>query len=135
MDGRSVTALTTLCSTISQRTISCANEVRVLVEALDPRQHGVSPLTSLASALEELNQQATQLEESLNSSTISMQTHDSFIELLIKCDGTITVLYKQLLRLQPDNVGRVNVEFLVAYFRTIMANSNLLKSMDGIAKG
>lgn len=135
MDGHSISSLTTLCSGISQRAISSANEIQSLVEPLDSSQHSISqPLSSLASALEELNQRASQLDVCLITSTVAMQVQDAFKELLTTCDGTMTVLHKQLMRLQPDNIESVNMEFLVAYYQTVKANSKLLETMFGIVK-
>ncbi|KAL6872914.1 ankyrin repeat-containing domain protein [Trichoderma novae-zelandiae] len=135
MDGRSISSLTTLCSGISQRAISSANELQSLVEALDSSHRNVSPvLTSLAGALEELNQRASRLDVALVTSTVAMLVQDGLKEHLTSCDGMMTVLYKQLMRLQPDNVGSLNVEFVVAYYQMAMANSRLLESAMDIVK-
>ncbi|RFU80487.1 ankyrin repeat [Trichoderma arundinaceum] len=132
MDGHSTAALTTLCSAIAQRAISSANEAQSLFEALDSSDHDISQLSSLAGALEELNQRASKLDVSLISSTISIDLHGAFKQYLTECDGTMTVLYKQLLRLQPDNIGSLNVEFVAAYCQVVGANSKLLESINDI---
>ncbi|KAL7935450.1 ankyrin repeat-containing domain protein [Trichoderma chlorosporum] len=135
MDGRSISSLTTFCSGISQRAISGANEIQSLVETLTSSRQNISQLlSSLASALEELNQWAAQLDACLVASPVAILVQDAFKDLLTSCDGTMTVLHKQLLRLQPDNVERIHIDFLVAYFQTIKANSSLLESMVEIVK-
>ncbi|KAH0491090.1 hypothetical protein TgHK011_002533 [Trichoderma gracile] len=135
MDGRSISSLTTLCSGISQHAISSANELRSLVEALGSSHRNVLPvLTSLASALEELSQRAAELDAALVTSTVAMLVQDGLKEHLTGCDGMMTVLYKQLLRLQPDNIESLNVEFVVAHYQAAMANSRLLESMMDIVK-
>ncbi|KAL7809757.1 ankyrin repeat-containing domain protein [Trichoderma gracile] len=135
MDGRSISSLTTLCSGISQRAISSANELRSLVKALGSSHRNVFPvLTSLASALEELSQRAAELDAALVTSTVAMLVQDGLKEHLTRCDGMMTVLYKQLLRLQPDNIESLNVEFVVAHYQAAMANSRLLESMMDIVR-
>ncbi|KAM0255252.1 hypothetical protein ACHAQJ_005960 [Trichoderma viride] len=135
MDGRSINALTTLCSGIAQRAISSAHEVQVLIDLSSSNQDKRNALLSLASALKELHQQASQLDDSLVASTIFMEAHDTFKQLLTGCDGTLAILYKQVMRLQPDNVDSANVEFLMAYDQTVKANSKLLKNLLDIASG
>ncbi|KAL7942515.1 ankyrin repeat-containing domain protein [Trichoderma barbatum] len=135
MDGRSISSLTTLCSGISQRAISGANEIQSVVEALDASRQNISELlSSLANALEELNQWASRLDAGLVTSTVAISVQDSSKELLTSCDGTMTVLHKQLMRLNPDNVGSINIDFLVAYYQTVKANSRLLEYMLDIVK-
>ncbi|KAK1249371.1 hypothetical protein MKX07_002887 [Trichoderma sp. CBMAI-0711] len=135
MDGRSISSLTTLCSGISQRAISSAIELRSLVEALGPSHRNVLPvLTSLASALEELSQRASQLDAALVTSTVAMLVQDGLKEHLTSCDGMMTVLYKQLMRLQPDVIESLNVEFVVAHYQAAMANSRLMESTVDIVK-
>lgn len=135
MDGRSISSLTTLCSGISQRAISGANELRSLVEALGSSNRNVlSVLTSLASGLEELNQRAAQLDAALVTATVAMLVQDGLKEHLTSCDGMMTVLYKQLMRLQPDNIKSLNVDFVVAYYQAAMAYSRLLESMEDIVQ-
>ncbi|KAH6608491.1 ankyrin repeat [Trichoderma cornu-damae] len=132
MDGRSTTALTTLCSAIEQRAISSAHEVQSLVAALESTPCDIPQLSLLASALEELNQRASQLDASLISSTVSMELHDTFKQLLTRCDASVTVLYKQLLRLRPDNAGSINTEFLAAHWQAVNANGELLNWIKSI---
>ncbi|KAL6693970.1 ankyrin repeat-containing domain protein [Trichoderma pleuroticola] len=130
MDGRSISSLTTLCSGISQRAISGGYEIQSLVGGLDSSRQNVSQLlSSLGSALQELGQWASKLETSLVASTVAMLVQDGFKDLLTTCDGTMTVLHKQLMRLQSDNVERINIDFLVAYYQTIKANISLLELM------
>lgn len=106
-----------------------------MVEALGPSHRNVLPvLTSLASALEELNQRASQLDAALVTSTVAMLVQDGLKEHLTSCDGMMTVLYKQLMRLQPDTIECLNVEFVVAYYQAVMANSRLLESTVDIVK-
>ncbi|PNP51369.1 hypothetical protein THARTR1_08019 [Trichoderma harzianum] len=113
MDGRSISSLTTLCSGTSQRAISGGYEIQSLVGGLDSSRQNVSQLlSSLGSALQELGQWASKLETSLVASTVAMLVQDGFKDLLTTCDGTMTVLHKQLMRLQSDNVERINIDFL-----------------------
>lgn len=135
MDGRSISSLTTLCSGISQRAISGASEIQSLVGGLDSSRQNVSQLlSSLASALQELSQWTSKLENCLVASTVAMLVQDGFKDLLTTCDGTMTVLHKQLMRLQSDNVERINIDFLVAYYQTIKANISLLESMVDVVQ-
>lgn len=135
MDGRSISSLTTLCSGISQRAISGASEIQSLVGGPDSSRQNVSQLlSSLASALQELSQWTTKLENCLVASTVAILVQDGFKELLTSCDGTMTVLHKQLMRLQSDNVERINIDFLVAYYQTIKANISLLESMVDVVQ-
>ncbi|KAK0761295.1 hypothetical protein N5P37_006243 [Trichoderma harzianum] len=135
MDGRSISSLTTLCSGISQRAISGASEIQSLVGGLDSSRQNVSQLlSSLASALQELSQWTTKLENCLVASTVAILVQDGFKDLLTSCDGTMTVLHKQLMRLQSDNVERINIDFLVAYYQTIKANISLLESMVDVVQ-
>ncbi|QYT02195.1 ANK_REP_REGION domain-containing protein [Trichoderma simmonsii] len=135
MDGRSISSLTTLCSGISQRAISGASEIQSLVGGLDSSRQNVSQLlSSLASALQELSQWTTKLETCLVATTVAILVQDGFKELLTSCDGTMTVLHKQLMRLQSDNVERINIDFLVAYYQTVKANISLLESMVDVVQ-
>ncbi|KAL6904188.1 ankyrin repeat-containing domain protein [Trichoderma evansii] len=135
MDGRSTNALTTLCSAISQRAISIVHEVQVFIEPLGSGLDRVSEnkLSELKNALEELKDQASQLDASLRTATVSMAAHDAFLQHLTTCDGTLAILYKQVLRLQAETLDRVNIEFLVAYNQTIQANSQLLEGFVRVA--
>jgi hypothetical protein len=133
MDGRSINSLTTLCSSIAQRAISSANEVYSLIDLPSLSQDKLDALSTLADTLEELNQQAAQLDVSLAASTVSMEAHDTFKQLLTGCDATMAILYKQILRIQSDNVDSVNIGFLSAYDQTVKANNKLLKSFLDIA--
>ncbi|KAL7953501.1 ankyrin repeat-containing domain protein [Trichoderma compactum] len=135
MDGRSISSLTTLCSGLSQRAISGGYEIQSLVGRLDSSRQNVSQLlSSLGSALQELGQWASKLETCLVASTVAILVQDGFKDLLTTCDGTMTVLHKQLMRLQSDNVERINIDFLVAYYQTIKANIGLLESMVDVVQ-
>lgn len=135
MDGRSISSLTTLCSGISQRAISGGYEIQSLVGGLDSSRQNVSQLlSSLSSALQELGQWTTKLENCLVATTVAILVQDGFKQLLTSCDGTMTVLHKQLMRLQSDNVERINIDFLVAYYQTIKANISLLESMVDVVQ-
>jgi hypothetical protein len=127
MDGRSTNALTTLCSTVAQRAISITHEVQLLIEPLGSGLDKLQALLELNDSLEELKLQASQLDASLPTSTVSMAAHDAFKQHLTNCDGLMAVLYKQVLRLQADNIETINSEFLAAYNQTVKANSQLLK--------
>lgn len=133
MDGRSTSALTTLCSTVAQRATAIIHEVRLLIERLGSGLDKLEALLELSNALEELKFQASQLDASLAVCTISMVAHDAFKQHLTNCDATMAVLYKQVLHLQEDNIGSINDEFLAAYHETVKAYSQLLKSFLQIA--
>lgn len=135
MDGRSTNALTTLCSAISQRAISIIHEVQVSIEPLGSGLDRASEdkLSELKNALEELKDRASQLDASLRTSTVSMAAHDAFLQHLTTCDGTLAILYKQVLRLQAETLDRINIEFVVAYNQTIQANSQLLEGFIRVA--
>ncbi|KAL7911806.1 ankyrin repeat-containing domain protein [Trichoderma velutinum] len=135
MDGRSISSLTTLCSGTSKQAISGAYEIQSLVGGLDASRPDLSQLlSSLAGALQELGQWASKLENCLVASTVAILVQDGFKGLLTSCDGTMTVLHKQLMRLQSDNVERINIDFLVAYYQTIKANISLLESMVDVVQ-
>ncbi|KAM0487104.1 hypothetical protein ACHAPX_000372 [Trichoderma viride] len=126
MDGRSTNALTTLCSTVAQRAIAILHEVQLLIEPLGSGLDKLEALLEFNTSLEELKVQASQLDASLAASTVSMAAHDAFKQHLTNCDGIMAVLYKQILRLQADNVETINGEFLAVYDQTVKANSQLL---------
>ncbi|KAH8123640.1 hypothetical protein FP744_10005830 [Trichoderma asperellum] len=133
MDGRSTSALTTLCSSVAQRAIAIIHEVQLLIEPLGSGLDKLDALFELSNGLEELNLQATQLDSSLATCTVSMVAHDAFKEHLTNCDGTTATLYKQVLHLQEDNIGSISDEFLAAYIETVKAYGQLLKSFLKIA--
>ncbi|KAK1241257.1 hypothetical protein MKX08_001231 [Trichoderma sp. CBMAI-0020] len=128
MDGRSTNALTTLCSTVAQRAIAILHEVQLLIEPLGSGLDKLEALLGLKNSLEELKLQASQLDASLAASTVSMAAHDAFKQHLTNCDRIMAVLYKQVLRLQADNIEIINGEFLAVYDQTVKANSQLLKA-------
>ncbi|KAM0463140.1 hypothetical protein ACHAPV_003266 [Trichoderma viride] len=127
MDGRSTNALTTLCSTVAQRAISILHEVQLLIEPLGSGLDKLEALLELNNSLEELKLHASQLDASLAASTVSMAAHDAFKQHLTNCDRIMAVLYKQILRLQADNIDSINSEFLAVYDQTVKADSQLLK--------
>lgn len=132
MDGRSTSALTTLCSTVAQRAISIIHELQLLLEPLGSGDK-VDALLELSNALEELKLQASQLDSTLGACTVSMAAHDAFKQHLTNCDGAMAILYKQILRLQADNIDSINIDFLAAYNQTVKENSQLLKSFLQVA--
>lgn len=131
MDGRSTNALTTLCSAVAQRAIAIVHEVQLLIEPLGSGSGSsldkLYALLELTNSLEELKLQASQLDASLAVSTVSMAAHDAFKQHLTNYDRAMAVLYKQILRLQADNIGSINNEFLAAHSQAAKANSQLLK--------
>lgn len=133
MDGRSTNALTTLCSTVAQRAISILHEVQPLIEPLGSGLDRLGALLELTTSLGELRLQASQLDASLATGTVSMAAYDAFKQHLTDCDGATAVLYKQLLRLQADNIESINSEFLAAYDWTVKANSQLLQGFLQVA--
>ncbi|UKZ66367.1 uncharacterized protein TrAtP1_007543 [Trichoderma atroviride] len=126
MDGRSTNALTTLCSTVAQRAIAIVHEVQLLTEPLGAGLDRLEALLELKNSLEALKLQASQLDASLAASIVSMAAHDAFKQHLTNCDRIMAVLYKQVLRLQADNIETMNSEFLATYDQTVKANSQLL---------
>ncbi|KAM5346299.1 hypothetical protein ACJ41O_009304 [Fusarium nematophilum] len=126
MDGFSVTSLTTLCSSISTRAVSSADEASSLASALDPDDQRVLQLTLVSTALEQFRRHAAQLEEALNAATaISERLRAVLGQSLAACEGTMGALYKQLMNLQPGHVGRSDSSFLVAHGGFLMTYSQL----------
>lgn len=121
MDSFSVASLTSLTSTISHRTLSCAEELSEAIGTAEP-QHDAAPLISeFAKAHRELHERALLLEESLNSATVFSETlRTQLSKWLNACDHTTAVLSKQVLRIQADTLDRLEPFFVNVYVKTLV---------------
>ncbi|KAI9158134.1 putative ankyrin repeat protein [Paramyrothecium foliicola] len=122
MDGFSVLSLTSLCSSISHRALSSIEEVDGIVEATSHEG-----LASLLGMLHGLNRGALQLEAALNSSsTISTRAQSDLNQSLAACDGTMAIVNKQLMRIEPvHSIAVANKEFLAPKYDFLASHIQL----------
>ncbi|KAK5988533.1 putative ankyrin repeat protein [Cladobotryum mycophilum] len=133
MDSFSVTSLTTLCSSISHAAISSASEIDTLLQGLNGKYQPVSGLPLLVRALEELRRHTTQLETSLNNaSCISVGFQRVSKQILSSCDGWVAVLHKQLMRLQPETITRMDQDYVEAYRELLEIQDNIFALLASI---
>jgi hypothetical protein len=115
MDSFSTTSLTTLLEAISQRIASSTGEIRTLlqqykdVDSSDEHGDPTATLSALAHNLEHFQSQAHRLKSSVQSvRVVSERLQGALTSRLAQCDADSAVLGKQLMRLQPENLGSVN---------------------------
>lgn len=132
MDGASVTLLAKLCSTITTRALSCSSKIQSIdtaIDVTDAGSHNVNCFDCIAAALQELGPCATELEEALNAATFISDGLSRQMSLcLAACDGAMSKLEGQLMRVQPRDVRRLDSTALLAHSDVIKAHTHLFVS-------
>ena len=136
MNGFSVASLTSTCSSISHRALSTAVEIDELRKASPSSSDGpaLEALGFLGTRLQQFRQHTDILLECLTSaSLISPGLQEVVTRALRQCDTALAVIEKQVKRLHPQSVERVdpNVfevfqDLLVAYSRVFILVTQLL---------
>jgi hypothetical protein len=121
MDGFSLVSLSSLCSSISCRTLASIDEVESIVEAT--RHEG---LASLVGMLHGVNRGVLHLEASLNAATvISTKLQADLSKALEACDIAIAASHKQLERLGLGDVSIANKAFLAPQYDFLASHIQL----------
>lgn len=125
MDSFSVASLTSKCTAISYLTISITSELSHLQTSLrDSTQSEL--ITTFASIIRHLGVTVGRLEASLNGGAIIFQTLQSQLgKSLSSCQGTMGGLNKQIMRIQVDNLPRMQSVYLVAHHDWVAAYGQL----------
>jgi hypothetical protein len=136
MNGFSIASLASTCSAISHRALSTAVEIDELRKASPSSDDAPGPkqLAFLATKLQQFRQHVDILQECLGtSSVISPKLQDIVAQSLKQCGAASAVVEKQVKRLHPQSLSRVNldtvsvfVNLLVAYSRVFILTSQLL---------
>lgn len=139
MDGFSVASLTSTCSSLCHRALSTAVEIDELQKAANPSGDGagcLERLKFLGTELLQLRQHTDTLQECLaTASTISPKLQQVAMRSLRECDAASAVLEKQVQRLHPQSLGRLNLatistfdDLLVTYSRLFIFATQLLST-------
>jgi hypothetical protein len=126
MDGFSVTSLTTACSTISQRALASAGEIRSLERSIGEEDSRLRGLAVLAGLLDEASRNVLQLEQTLNSATaIAERLRLKLDDTLKATEPAIATLNKQIMRVQATNVDQLSTVYLDKQKTLVSAYSQL----------
>lgn len=126
MDGFSVASLSSLCSSICHSALANATEITDLLRTIPSSQHA-KQLASLSSALKQFSVSVSQFEASINGApVISQPLQDQLGRSLVECQGKFSHLGKQVVRLQPDTVPRLNSMFVTVNGDLLVAYTQLL---------
>ncbi|OIW23838.1 hypothetical protein CONLIGDRAFT_111743 [Coniochaeta ligniaria NRRL 30616] len=136
MNGFSVASLTSTCSSISHRALSTAVEIDELRKQSPSSDDApvVKELLFLGTKLLQFRQHTDILQECLGTaSLISPNLQEVVVRSLRQCDTASAVLEKQIKRLHPQTLDRVNPDtlsvfedLLVAYSRVFIFATQLL---------
>lgn len=132
MDSFSVAALTSSTSSISQRALSGAGEIRSLQRAAAPNHDTQAPplsdLVTLADLLEKASRDAEKLGQALGASAaVAERLQTKLKEALTASETTVAGLAKQLMRLDADSLGSVYVSYVRRQQRAVLAYSDLFQ--------
>lgn len=129
MDGFSVASLTASTTSISQRALSGASEIRRLATAGEEHQQPpLGDLVTLADLLEKASRDVEQLGTALGAaSAVAARLHAKLKETLTASETSIAGLGKQLMRLDADNLARVYVSYIQRQQRVVLAYSDLFQ--------
>lgn len=127
MDGFSVTSLTTTCSSVSQRAIASAAEIRTLQQDAgseeEPRLRG---LVALAGLLDEASRSVLQLEQTLNAATaVAERLRIKLDEALKAGEEAIASLNKQIMGLQTSNLDQLSATYIGKQKNLLSAHNQL----------
>ena len=115
MDSFSVTALTSRCSSITNRSTSSVAELQALLST-----SGLDALHALADSLTQISSVTSQLEKALGSAaSISPNLQEILNNVLATGDTAIARLHKQLMRLDPENVYRIEEDYMSRHNRLL----------------
>lgn len=116
MDGFSVASLTSAATSIHQRSLSAADEIRCLQRDAPVSQQSQSPLSDLvllAGLLEKASADAEQLSRGLGAAqVVAPGLQGKLKEALTASEAAVAGLAKQLMRLDVDNLGGVYVSYI-----------------------
>lgn len=127
MDGFSPTSLTTACSTISQRAIASAGEIRTLERSVGEEDSRLRGLVALAGLLDEASRNVLELEQALNSATaIAERLRLKLDEALKATEPAIASLNKQIMTVQASNADQLSTTYVDKQKALISAYSQLL---------
>jgi hypothetical protein len=136
MNGFSVASLSSTCSSISHRALSTAVEIEELRKASPSGDDApvVKELVFLGTKLLQFRQHTDILQECLGTaSIISPKLQEIVVRSLRQCDVASAVLEKQVKRLHPQIVDRVDPDIisvfedlLVTYSRVFIFATQLL---------
>lgn len=127
MDGFSVTSLTSLSTSIINRSAYSGAELNAVFQST---QTGIASasLRAHCTLLTELSYEATQLEHKIQTATvISQSLQGALHSILTTGDTTIGKLHKQLLRITPENVQDVGNESIVLLNKFLAAYSQAFR--------
>lgn len=111
MDSFSVTALTSRCSSITNRSTSSVAELQALLST-----SGSDALHALADSLTQISSVTSQLEKALGSAaSISPNLQEILNNVLTTADTVIARFHKQLMRLDSENVDQIEEDYTSKY--------------------
>lgn len=128
MDGFSRSSITSLCSSISNRGTACYHEVDSLVNGTARINGEVWDLVALAGLAREAAGNLTRLEEILhNTRVLSERLQASMNQELPLCEAIFARLHKQLCRLDPNNAGTVDENYVHIHQAVMATHSRLFE--------
>ncbi|KAB5549549.1 ankyrin repeat-containing domain protein [Coniochaeta sp. 2T2.1] len=128
MNGFSVASLSSTCSSISHRALSTAVEIDELRKASPSSNDGpaLEALGFLGTRLQQFRQHTDVLLECLTSATlISPTLQDVVTRTLRQCDAALAVVEKQVKRLHPQSLERVDPDAFDAFQELLVAHSRV----------
>ncbi|TQW11915.1 Ankyrin repeat-containing domain protein [Cordyceps javanica] len=132
MDSFSVASLTSTTSSISQRALSGANEIRNIQRAVDGHERDSQPplsdLVTLADLLEKASRDVEKLGQALGASTaVAERLQKKLNEALTASETMLVGLGKQLMRLDASSLASVYVSYVHRQQRVVLAYSDLFQ--------
>ncbi|KAF4994313.1 hypothetical protein FGRMN_5898 [Fusarium graminum] len=115
-----------LCASISIHAASIAATANKLADSLSREDPNVLQLNLMATSLDQLQRQAAQLLQTLNSTkVVPTQLHDDIDRLLAACAGRMNNMHQDFTGLQPAGLPVLKGSILTAYSSYVMIHGQL----------
>lgn len=127
MEGPLIASLCSLCSSVVHRSTACYTEIHTLILSSGQSRVTLGGLEILAGLIHEVSQYTNELNDALEKRpVVSPMTHTTLDNILGRLDSIYGKLNKQLMRLDGQNIDRVEPTYLQAHHNLVGAHSKFV---------
>jgi hypothetical protein len=126
MNGFSAASVTSTCGAVSHRALSTAVEIDEIAKHGPADHPRLQKLRFISTKLQQFRQHADQLQQCLlDSSVISDSLQGIILQSLKKCDAATAIMDKQVKRVGPLAVARLNPDAMLRFGDLLVSYSRL----------
>ncbi|CEJ80252.1 hypothetical protein VHEMI00448 [[Torrubiella] hemipterigena] len=127
MEGPLIAPLCSLCSSVVHRSTACYTEIHTLILSSGQSRVTLGGLEILAGLIHEVSQYTNELNDALEKRpVVSPMTHTTLDTILGRLDSIYGKLNKQIMRLDAQNIDRVEPTYLQAHHNLVGAHSKFV---------